>query len=175
MMHVAFPRAALPALGLVLAACAGSSSRGALGATAEVHDASGRLLGILTVMESPAGLALTGNLTGLPPGAHGIHLHTIGRCTVPGFDSAGGHWNPSGRKHGAHNPAGPHRGDLPNLAVAGDGSVTVSAASAGGVLHGADGLLDTDGAAVVVHADPDDYRTDPSGNSGRRIACGVVH
>ena len=167
-------RTALPVLILLLAACAGSSSRGAPVALADLYDASGRSLGSLTIAESPAGLVIRGKLTRLPPGMHGIHLHTTGRCDPPGFESAGGHWNPAGREHGTGNPAGPHRGDLANLLAAGDGSTTVSAVSAGGTLHGADGLLDADGAAVVVHADADDYSTDPSGNSGARIACGVV-
>ena len=173
MRNANLARTALAALIPLLAACAGSGSRGALAATADLQDASGRSLGLLTIAESPAGLVVSGQLTGLPPGTHAIHLHTVGRCDSPGFDSAGGHWNPAGREHGTENPAGPHRGDLVNLQAAG-GSATVSAVGAGGTLHGADALLDADGAAVVVHADADDYRTDPSGNSGARIACGVV-
>lgn len=174
-MKMNLARTALPAMALALAACTGRGSRNAAAATAAVHDASGRLLGHLTATESPAGLVLTGELTGLPPGTHGIHLHAIGRCDAPGFASAGAHWNPAAREHGTLNPAGPHRGDLVNLQAADDGSATVSAVSAGGMLHGTDALLDSDGAAVVVHADPDDYQTDPSGNSGGRIACGVLH
>ena len=106
----------------------------------------------------------------VPPGAHGAHVHTVGRCDPLGFESAGGHWNPTGAKHGANNPAGPHLGDLPNMTVGADGRGTVSFTVPGATM---DGLLDADGATMMVHANADDLVTDPSGNSGGRIACGV--
>ena len=108
------------------------------------------------------------------PGTHGIHVHAVGRCDPPGFESAGPHWNPMSRQHGTLNPQGPHMGDMMNITVAMDGSATVNVMTQGGTLRGVDRLLDADGAAVVIHASADDYRTDPSGNSGARIACGVV-
>ena len=138
-----------------------------------MRDAAGRDVGTLTLAPASGGLMLTGTVRGLPPGTHGIHLHTTGRCEPP-FESAGPHWNPMGRQHGTANPQGPHLGDMPNLVVAGDGTATVSVITPGGTLSGANALLDVDGASVIIHASPDDYRTDPSGNSGARIACGVV-
>jgi Cu-Zn family superoxide dismutase len=142
--------------------------------TAQMRDASGKDLGTLTLSEGNGGITTAGQLTGLPPGEHGIHLHTTGKCDPPKFTSAGDHWNPTKRQHGTKNPQGPHLGDMPNISIGGDSSGSVSATSAGGRFRGANPLLDGDGAAVVVHAKPDDYRTQPSGNSGDRIACGVV-
>jgi Cu-Zn family superoxide dismutase len=142
-------------------------------ASATVRNAAGRSLGTLTLAEGAQGVTLSGRLVGLPPGPHAIHIHGTGRCARP-FESAGAHWNPTNRRHGAQNPQGPHFGDLPNLAVAGDSTVTVQATTPGGTLRGTNGLFDADSAAVVVHAQPDDYRTDPAGGSGDRIACGVV-
>jgi Cu-Zn family superoxide dismutase len=138
-----------------------------------MRDANGRALGTLSVTEAANGITVAGRLTGLPPGAHAIHLHTIGKCEPP-FTSAGGHWNPTNRQHGRDNPQGPHLGDLPNITVSADSSASVDVASPGGALRGANGLLDDDGAAVVVHAKADDNRTDPAGNAGDRIACGVL-
>ncbi|CAN5192157.1 superoxide dismutase family protein [soil metagenome] len=105
----------------------------------------------------------------LPPGDHGLHIHTVGLCEGPAFASAGPHWNPDMKMHGRDNPMGAHRGDLPNLQIATNGTGTVTFDLPGSTA----GLLDADGAAIVVHAAPDDYKTDPSGNSGGRIACGV--
>ena len=158
---------------IVLAGCAMNGSSTLEQVDVPMRDASGRQLGTLQLAAHEGGLMLTGRLQGLPPGAHGIHLHAVGRCEPP-FESAGGHWNPTSRQHGTQNPAGPHLGDMPNLVVADDGSATVSVMSPGGTLAGDGGLLDGDGASVVIHARADDYRTDPSGNSGERIACGVV-
>ncbi|MXO97070.1 superoxide dismutase family protein [Erythrobacter aquimaris] len=113
-------------------------------------------------------------VTGLEPGPHGFHLHTTGKCESPGFQSAGGHLNPAGREHGSENPAGKHLGDLPNLVVNEAGRATAQyelAGSANGVL--AD-IFDEDGTAVMIHAGPDDYRSDPAGDAGSRIACGVI-
>lgn len=104
---------------------------------------------------------------GLLPGVHGIHLHAVGRCDGPGFQSASGHWNPAGKQHGHLNPLGAHLGDLSNLEVGADGRGTANFAIAGD-------MADADGTSLVIHAKPDDYRTDPSGNSGERIACAVL-
>lgn len=142
-------------------------------ATATLHDTAGRELGTLTLRQSATGIAVTGVLRGLPPGTHAIHLHTVGRCDG-GFESAGGHWNPAGHQHGTRNPNGPHAGDLPNITAGADSTANVELTTPGGTLRGEQGLLDADGAAVVVHAGPDDYHTDPAGASGARIACGVA-
>jgi len=104
---------------------------------------------------------------GLAPGVHGIHLHSVGRCDGPDFKSAGGHWNPAGRQHGRDNPQGMHLGDLPNLVTGDDGRATASFTVEGD-------MADADGTSLVIHAKPDDNKTDPSGNSGDRIACAVL-
>jgi superoxide dismutase, Cu-Zn family len=144
---------------------------------ASMRNAAGKDLGTLTITqitEGSQGISVKGRLTGLPPGEHGIHLHTTGKCDPPKFTSAGDHWNPTKRQHGSRSPQGPHLGDMPNITVGSDSSADVNATTAGGTVSGDNALLDADGAAVVVHAKADDYRTQPSGNSGDRIACGVV-
>lgn len=142
-------------------------------ATARMRDASGRDLGEVTLTETTQGIQLAGQLRGLPAGERAIHIHTTGRCEPP-FESAGGHWNPTNTQHGFQAAGGPHLGDMRNLTVGADSSVMVQNATPGGGLRGANGLIDNDGAAVVIHIRPDDYRTQPSGNAGDRIACGVV-
>ncbi|GGB15486.1 superoxide dismutase [Sphingomonas metalli] len=126
--------------------------------------------GRATATETEGGLRVTLDARALPPGTHGAHIHMTGRCDAPDFTTAGGHWNPTTRQHGTMNPQGPHSGDLPNLIVGTDGRGTIGVTIPGGTM---DGLLDADGAAMIVHANPDDMKTDPSGNSGGRIACGV--
>ena len=139
--------------------------------TANLISSSGAVIGRVRVFSEPTGITLRINANGLPPGAHGVHVHMTGRCDPPGFTTAGGHWNPTSRKHGHQNPEGPHTGDLGNLGVGADGGLT-----AGLLIPGAtfDGLRDADGSAFVIHAKADDERTDPSGNSGDRIACAVL-
>ena len=166
---IAAPRVDASAAGGTTAGITRDSTR----ATAQMRSAEGRDIGTLTLTETAQGINVTGHITGLPPGTHGIHVHTTGQCTPP-FESAGGHWNPTNRQHGAQNPQGPHLGDIPNITVAADSSAHVTATTPGGTLRGTNGALDADGAAVVIHATADDNRTDPSGNSGARIACGAV-
>jgi len=143
-------------------------------ATAKVLDATGRELGVLTLVDAGAAIAVTGTLRGLTPGVHGMHLHTIGSCAGPSFAGAGAHWSPTPKQHGRANPDGPHHGDLMNLTVGADSSVVVKMSTPAGSLRGENPLLDADGAAIVIHATTDDDKTAPSGNSGARIACGVV-
>lgn len=119
-------------------------------------------------------LSLAVTVTGIPAGTHGFHLHTTGQCTAPDFTSAGGHLNPAEREHGKENPAGSHFGDLPNLEVGAGGTASITADLGSDRAAAMDWLFDADGTAVMVHADPDDYRTDPTGNAGARIACGVL-
>lgn len=114
----------------------------------------------------------------MPPGPHGIHFHAVGKCEGEGttpFSTAGGHFNPLGRQHGLDNPAGPHAGDAPNFTVAADGtgraSFTTDRVS---LTEGSTSLFDADGSAIVIHAGADDQTSQPAGNSGGRIACGVV-
>ena len=148
----------------------GAPLAGGARATAMLRTATGADAGTASASEVAGGLRFTIDVKGLPAGTHGAHVHMTGRCDAPDFASAGGHWNPTGMKHGSMNPQGPHEGDLPNLIVGTDGRGTVGITVPGATMAG---LLDADGAALVVHAGPDDLMTDPSGNSGGRIACGV--
>ena len=135
----------------------------------------GALLGSVMVSEDPGGLVMNVSAIAMPAGVHGIHLHEKGLCEGPKFASAGAHWNPGAKQHGRDNPAGPHVGDLANLTVAADGTAKSSIPVAGvKAASGAMMLADADGTALVVHAKPDDYKTDPSGDSGDRIACAVL-
>jgi len=170
----------LPLLAFALAACQTAASSGGgttRHASASLVDASGHDVGTVQLVEQPAGrVALTGTLHDLPPGSHGIHLHAVGQCDgAAAFASAGAHFNPGARKHGLDSPEGPHAGDLPMVIVGADGRATLSATTDRVTLGGGStSLLDADGSALVLHAAADDQRTDPSGNSGARIACGVV-
>lgn len=139
-------------------------------AIATLKTPAGAEVGRASVREVQGGLRVTIDARGLTPGDHGVHVHTIGRCDGPDFMTAGGHWNPTGAKHGSLNAMGPHEGDLPNLVVGSDGRGSVGVTVPGAVF---DTLLDADGSAMVIHASRDDLMTDPSGNSGARIACGV--
>ena len=140
-----------------------------------IQDMAGNTLGQVVLRDTDGGVEISGTLTGLPPGEHGFHIHETGRCKAPSFESAGGHFNPTGRQHGFDNPEGPHAGDLRNLQVARDGSAVVSTTDSLVTLReGETALLDADRSALVIHADPDDYVSQPSGNSGDRIACGVI-
>jgi Cu-Zn family superoxide dismutase len=141
---------------------------------ARMVDRDGRERGTLRLVDHPGTIAVTGRLTGLAPGAHGFHIHETGRCDPPGFESAGGHWNPRANQHGLNNPQGPHMGDMPNLVVDANGIAEVNLNNTAGGLRGDGGAMDADGAAIVVHAGEDDQATDPSGDSGDRILCGVI-
>ncbi|MGH7563500.1 MAG: superoxide dismutase family protein [Gemmatimonadota bacterium] len=144
-------------------------------ASADIRDARGNSVGSVVLRETDGGVALTGTLTGLSPGGHGFHIHETGLCEPDSFASAGAHFAPAGRQHGFDHPEGPHAGDLRNLEVSEDGSATVTLTdSLVSLRDGGNALLDADGSAIVIHADPDDYRSQPSGASGDRIACGVI-
>lgn len=199
-------RSAIPLLtgALLLAASAAAqqpTSTQPTGARASLKDAQGNALGEAVLTQFPDGLLIRVELTGLPAGWHGFHIHEVGKCDPPEFKSAGGHFNPGAHKHGFAQ-GNPHAGDLPNLYAGADGKASVehfsdmlrlgqseagvartslftSGSGAGAVtlVTGASmagNILDDDGSAIVVHAKPDDYRTDPAGASGDRIACGVI-
>lgn len=141
---------------------------------ASLRLANGAPAGTVRLLSSSTGVNISVMATGISPGVHGAHLHQVGACDAPDFASAGGHLNPGQRQHGADNPAGAHFGDLPNLTAGPGGTGAVSAALPGTREEVLARIFDGDGTAVVVHAGPDDYRTDPAGNSGARIACGVL-
>ena len=143
-------------------------------AQATLRQASGLPAGTAQVMRNGNEVTVSVAAVGITPGAHGVHLHTTGRCDAPDFTTAGPHLNPTNHQHGTQNPAGPHLGDLPNLTAGQAGAGTVSARLNGTPEEIMAALFDADGTAIVVHATADDYRTDPSGNSGGRIACGVL-
>lgn len=143
-------------------------------ASAALSQANGSPAGTVIVSAAGDKVTIAIAVVGLPQGSHGMHLHTVGKCEAPGFSSAGPHLNPHSAQHGTANPAGSHLGDLPNIAANSLGAGAVSATLPGTRAELEAALFDADGTAVVVHADPDDYRTDPSGNSGVRIACGVL-
>lgn len=160
---------ALLALAAALTACSTVEPTG--GAPMPLINASGQTIGTVRAWQTDGSIAFHLEARGLPHGLHGLHVHAVGRCDPPGFASAGPHWDLHGNKHGMNNLAGPHGGDLPNVEVAADGVLAATV-----TLPHADmaTLLDADGASLVLHAEADDYETDPSGNSGARIACAVI-
>lgn len=144
-------------------------------ATAELLDNNGKSLGRLTLTQEPSGVRIAGNLTDLPAGPHAMHIHAVGECHAPGFESAGAHFNPYRRKHGAQNKDGPHAGDLPNFTANADGSAAIDCVAALVTLgKGKNSLFPAAGTCLVIHEQPDDEVTDPSGNAGKRLACGVI-
>ena len=156
-----------------LTACAGAMHMDSPAPLAQgtLAKADGTALGSVTITDGPAGaLHVDVQVHDFAPGVYGAHLHAAGRCDGPAFATAGGHWNPTMHKHGRLNPDGAHAGDLPNLQVDASGRGAIAFDTMGTI----DTLLDADGAALIVHAHADDERTDPSGNSGDRMACAVL-
>jgi Cu-Zn family superoxide dismutase len=138
-------------------------------------DAEGRSVGEAVLRQSPHGVLMSVSLTKVAPGVHALHIHAIGRCERPSFESAGGHFNPTHREHGFLNPRGVHAGDLPNIEIPGDLRYSAEYFVDGVTLDpGPQSLIDADGAAVVLHRGGDDYITEPAGDAGRRIACGRI-
>ena len=170
------------ATSLALAACGGTQEPAdeatpaaeqtapAKTATAELKDTEGKVIGTATVSGEDGALKVEVSVNGLPAGTHGAHIHTTGDCSAPDFKSAGGHWNPDNTHHGIESDSpNPHAGDIGNIEVDENGVGTLSGVSAGTWA----GLFDEDGSAFVIHADADDMKSQPSGNAGARVACGV--
>ena len=143
-------------------------------ASAVLKDASGKEVGRTVFTATPSGALLNLTLTAAQPGVHALHIHAVGRCDPPDFKSAGTDFNPDQTKHGIMSPEGPHAGDLPNIHVPADGKLEVEFLNPVVTISQEAALLDTDGTSIVIHANADDYKTDPDGNSGPGIACGVI-
>ena len=167
--------AGLVVVALLLAGCSSMMSGGDNAAVAELTNTSGQSVGTARFTQAGNVVRILVEAKGLPPGPHGAHIHAVGKCDPPDFNSAGPHFNPTNKQHGALNPQGSHAGDLPNLTVGPDGTgrmeTTTEQLSLG---SGPSSVWDADGSALVVHANADDFKTDPTGNSGARIACGVL-
>ncbi|MBV9454910.1 MAG: superoxide dismutase family protein [Rubrobacter sp.] len=147
------------------------------GTAVQLTDTSGDLIGSALLSEgSSGGTMINVEAQSLTPGEHGIHIHETGRCDLPDFETAGSHFNPYGTEHGLENPNGPHAGDMPNLPVGNNGDVVNYQTEISTPLSGGEESLmgHTGGTAIVIHADRDDQMSNPSGNSGARIACGVI-
>ena len=166
----------IAAIFITLGAGSQAYAEGALVAQARLMDATGKRIGIVSLVEHNKGVQITLNARGLTPGEHGLHIHKTGHCVTPNFVSASYHFNPYGTQHGMENPIGPHGGDLPNLVVKDNGNVATTMENDLVTLEEGfiNSLFDADGSAIVIHAKPDDGVTNPTGNSGARVACGVI-
>ena len=155
---------------LVVSSCAQK-----YGAKVDLMDSAGKKIGQASLIQIADGVALSVQAEGLSPGSHGIHIHESGSCIAPDFKSAGGHFNPTNKQHGIQNPEGAHGGDMPNLVVDADGKAKMQFTLPDlTIQEGNLSLIKSGGTALVIHAGADDGKTNPSGNSGDRIACGVI-
>ena len=163
------------AIAAVAAFIAAPAASAADMAAAEIVNTDGAVIGKATFEQTPTGVLMSVDVAGLPPGAHGIHLHAAGSCT-PNFKAATGHINPGKVQHGLRNPDGPDNGDLPNLFAAADGTARAEFFTTRVSVTGGDmpALLDEDGSAVIIHENPDDHMAQPIGGAGGRIGCGVI-
>jgi Cu-Zn family superoxide dismutase len=162
---------------LCICAAAALADTAPKSAHADIMNAQGAKIGTAKLKTVTGGVQISVKVTGLTADDHGIHIHAVGKCEGPDFKTAGGHFNPTSAHHGANNAMDPHphAGDLPNLAIAADGKGSASFLAAGVTLgDGANSLFHDGGTSLVIHAKADDLMSDPSGNSGDRIACGVI-
>jgi len=150
-------------------------SAAAQGAKSTLKNTEGKEVGSATLTQTPAGVLIKLSVKGLPPGERAFHIHGVGKCEPP-FASAGPHFNPAGKKHGMLAAEGHHAGDLPNLHVPASGELTVEVLNAAVTLEKgkANSLFGPGGTALVIHAGKDDYKSDPAGDAGGRIACGLI-
>ncbi|HET9717634.1 MAG TPA: superoxide dismutase family protein [Pseudolabrys sp.] len=144
-------------------------------ASAPLKNAEGKEVGSANLVQTSQGVLINVAVKGLPPGEHALHVHEVGKCEPP-FTSAGGHFNPGSKKHGMLSPEGQHAGDMPNLHIPQSGDLTIEVLNVNITLEKdkPNSVYDADGSAVVIHAGSDDYKTDPTGEAGGRIACGVI-
>jgi Cu-Zn family superoxide dismutase len=142
--------------------------------TVKLIDAQNKPVGTATLTQTAHGVLIAVDLHGLKPGMHAIHIHETAKCEPPSFKSAGGHDNPAHKQHGFLVAEGPHAGDLPNLDVPASGKVKAELIARDESLEGSDGLLAGDGSAIVIHAKGDDYKSQPAGDAGDRVACGAI-
>src|SRR5829696_8877144 len=158
----------------LLAAAVSMPANAADMANTQLKDASGKPVGDVDLVQTPAGVLIKLQIKGLTPGEHAFHVHAVGKCEAP-FESAGPHFNPGNHKHGIMSGEG-HAGDMPNLYVPQSGELSVEIVNAAVSLEKGkpNSLLDSDGSSLVIHARADDYKSDPAGNAGDRIACGVI-
>ena len=159
----------------IAVACFASLSAQAQTAKAALKDATGKDVGQVQLTQTPHGVLLKLSVKGIPPGEHAFHVHAVGKCEPP-FTSAGGHFNPASKKHGMQAAEGQHAGDMPNLYIPANGELVVEVANPmiSLVKGQPNTVFDADGSAIIIHAGVDDYKTDPTGNAGDRIACGVI-
>lgn len=165
---------ALPAIALLAACQTATPAPSAIVGKTDILRANGQSAGEARIYASADSVVVSIALTGFSAGTRAVHIHTTGVCNPPDFVSAGGHLNPSGHEHGTLNPRGAHLGDLPNIVIGADGSGTLTATLAGSPAQVIPQIFDADGAAIVVHAGEDDYVSDPAGDAGSRVACGVL-
>lgn len=143
-------------------------------AHAQLRDADGNDVGWVRIHGSPNGVLVRARFSGLPEGEHAFHVHEVGKCEPP-FESAGGHYNPGDDKHGFLVKGGPHAGDLPNIVIPQSKSLEIDVMADNlDVKGGKAPLLDANGSTFIVHVGQDDYKSQPSGDAGKRIACGVI-
>ncbi len=167
MTQLIFPSVALAAF---VATCA-APALAVETAKAVLKNPEGMEVGTVTLTAVPSGVLLDANFTALPEGTHAFHIHGVGKCDPPSFKSAGGHFNPEEDQHGLENPAGPHAGDMPNIHIPESGKLRIEVLNQ---MVSLPGLFVGEGTSIVLHERGDDYVSDPAGNAGPRIACGVI-
>lgn len=162
---------------LVLVLCSTARAEDKNVKTVELKNAQGESVGVARIKPAVRGVSVELSLKNLPPGQHAVHFHEAAKCNAPDFKTAGAHFNPAGKKHGLENPQGPHNGDMPNIMVKSNGTAKAKLTDRDVTLgppSDVNSLFSNAGTSIVLHERADDMKTDPSGNSGKRIACGVI-